>query len=179
MKLNITKAGASLALAGALLFAAPAVAQAYVPTGPGTVTQTITSNGPVPVAGFQPGTDVTFTLVGVGVTGANIATANLPVSSASVTKTADASGSATAVITLPANPVGTYTLAASGARADGSPGTGGSTGGGTNAGGSNALPATGMNTDSMLGIWVGGGALVLAGAAVMVVTKTRRRNESA
>ncbi len=36
-----------------------------------------------------------------------------------------------------------------------------------------------MNTDSMLGIWVGGGALVLAGAAVMVVTKTRRRNESA
>ncbi len=179
MKLNITKAGASLALAGALLFAAPAVAQAYVPTGPGTVTQTITSNGPVPVAGFQPGTDVTFTLVGVGVTGANIATANLPVSSASVTKTADASGSATAVITLPANPVGTYTLAASGARADGSPGTGGSTGGGTNAGGSNALPATGMNTDSMLGIWVGGGALVLAGAAVMVVTKTRRRNEGA
>ena len=179
MKLNITKAGASLALAGALLFAAPAVAQAYVPTGPGTVTQTITSNGPVPVAGFQPGTDVTFTLVGVGVTGANIATANLPVSSASVTKTADASGSATAVITLPANPVGTYTLAASGARADGSPGTGGSTGGGTNVGGSNALPATGMNTDSMLGIWVGGGALVLAGAAVMVVTKTRRRNEGA
>ncbi|BFM23111.1 LPXTG cell wall anchor domain-containing protein [Microbacterium sp. che218] len=184
MKLNITKAGASLALAGALLFAAPAVAQAYVPTGPGTVTQTITSDGPVPVAGFQPGTDVTFTLVGVGVTGGNIATANLPVSSASVTKTADASGSATAVVTLPANPVGTYTLAASGARADGQPGTGagtggGSTGGGTNAGGSNALPATGMNTDSMLGIWVGGGALVLAGAAVMVVTKTRRRNESA
>lgn len=175
MKLNITKAGASLALAGALLFAAPAVAQAYVPTGPGTVTQTVTSNGPVPIAGFQPGTDVTFTLVGVGVTGANIATANLPVSSASVTKKADASGSATAVITLPANPVGSYTLAASGARADGSPGTGG----GTNAGGSNALPATGMNTDSMLGIWVGGGALVLAGAAVMVVTKTRRRNEGA
>ncbi len=104
MKLNITKAGASLALAGALLFAAPAVAQAYVPTGPGTVTQTITSDGPVPVAGFQPGTDVTFTLVGVGVTGANIATANLPVSSASVTKTADASGSATAVVTLPPTP---------------------------------------------------------------------------
>ncbi|WP_154096399.1 LPXTG cell wall anchor domain-containing protein [Microbacterium testaceum] len=180
MKLNITKAGASLALAGALLFAAPAVAQAYVPTGPGTVTQTVTSDGPVPVAGFQPGTPVTFTLVGVGVTGANIATANLPVSSASVTKTADATGSATAVVTLPANPVGSYTLAASGARADGSPGTGGgSTGGGTNAGGSNALPATGMNTDSMLGIWVGGGALLLAGAAVTVVAKTRRRNESA
>lgn len=186
MKLNITKAGASLALAGALLFAAPAVAQAYVPTSPDTITLTITSNGPVPVAGFQPGAEVTFTLVGVGITGANIATANLPVSAASVVKTADASGSATAVVTLPANPVGTYTLAASGPRADGSTGGGsgagtggGSTGGGTNAGGSNALPATGMNTDSMLGIWVGGGALVLAGAAVMVVTKTRRRNESA
>ncbi|MDU0326871.1 LPXTG cell wall anchor domain-containing protein [Microbacterium sp. KSW2-21] len=181
MKLNITKAGASLALAGALLFAAPAVAQAYVPSSPDTVTLTVTSNGPVPVAGFQPGAPVTFTLVGVGVTGANIATANLPVSSASVTKTADASGSATAVVTLPANPVGSYTLAATGARADGSTGggSGSGTGGGTNAGGSEALPATGMDANSMLGIWVGGGALVLAGAAVMVVTKTRRRNESA
>lgn len=187
MKLNITKVGASAALAGALLFAAPAVAQAYVPTSPDTVTLTITSNGPVPVAGFEPGASVTFTLVGVGVTGANIATANLPVSSASVTKTADASGSATAVVTLPANPVGSYTLAATGARADGSSAGGGSTGGGTagggtagtgtNAGGSNALPATGMDANSLLGLWVGGGALALAGGAIAVGTKVRRTRQ--
>ncbi len=34
MKLSLKKAGVSAALAGALLFAAPAVAQAYVPTAP-------------------------------------------------------------------------------------------------------------------------------------------------
>ncbi|MFN3950363.1 LPXTG cell wall anchor domain-containing protein [Microbacterium sp.] len=177
MKLNITKVGASAALAGALLLAAPAVAQAYVPTSPDTVTLAVTSNGPVPVAGFEPGASVTFTLVGVGVTGANIATANLPVSSASVTKTADGSGSATAVVTLPANPVGSYTLAATGPRASGAGGTGsnGSTGG-SSADGS-ALPATGMDANSLLGLWVGGGALALAGGAIAVGTKVRRTRQ--
>ncbi|BAJ75214.1 FOG: PKD repeat [Microbacterium testaceum StLB037] len=168
MKHKITKAVASFAAAGALLFAAPAVAQAYVPTGPNTVTITVTSNGPVPVAGFQPGAEVTFTLVGRGVTGANIATANLPVTSASVNKTADSSGTATATVTLPANPSGTYTLAASGARADSN------TGGGNNNGGTNALPETGVNGESLMGIYIGGGALVLAGATVAVAAKVRR-----
>lgn len=170
MKLNISKAGASIALAGALLFAAPAVAQAYVPTSPDTVTVPVTSNGPVSISGFEAGTSVTFTLVGVGVTGANIATANLPVTSASVTKTADASGTAAAVVTLPANPVGSYTLSATGARADG---TAGGTGGGSSADGSN-LAVTGFDANSMLGVWVGGGALLLAGATIAVATTVRR-----
>jgi len=174
MKHKFTKAAASFAAAGALLFAAPAVAQAYVPTGPNTVTITITTNGPVPVDGFQPGTPVTFTLVGRGVTGANIATANLPVTSASVTKTADSSGAATAVVTLPANPSGTYTLAASGARADSNGGGGSNNGGGNNNGGTNALPETGVNGESLMGIYIGGGALVLAGATVAVAAKVRR-----
>ncbi|MBD8218535.1 LPXTG cell wall anchor domain-containing protein [Microbacterium sp. CFBP 13617] len=175
---HLTKAAASAAIAGALLLAAPAVAQAYVPAGPDTQTFTITSNGPVPVSGFTPGAETTFTLVGVGVTGANIATANLPVSSASVTKTADASGVATATVTLPANPVGTYTLAVTGARAaNNGGGSGSGTGGGSFNNGSNALPATGMDADSLLGIWVGGGALVLAGAAVAVGAKVRRTRQ--
>ncbi|MCY1717627.1 LPXTG cell wall anchor domain-containing protein [Microbacterium sp. SL62] len=165
MKLNLKKAGVTAALAGALLFAAPAVAQAYVPSSPNTVTVTVTSNGPVPVSGFQAGAQVTFTLVGRGVTGANIATANLPVTSASVTKTADSSGSATATVTLPAGASGTYTLAATGARAAAG-------GGGNNAGPS--LPETGFDANSMLGIWVGGGALVLAGGTIAVATTVRR-----
>lgn len=166
MKLNIRKVGASVALAGALLLAAPAVAQAYVPTSPDTVTVAVTSSGPVSVDGFDAGTTVTFTLVGVGVTGANIATANLPATSASVTKSADASGTATAVVTLPANPVGSYTLSAQGARA------GVSAGGSNDAG--NTLPATGVNAETMLGVWIGGGALLLAGATVAVATSVRR-----
>ncbi|OZD51068.1 hypothetical protein CH252_15925 [Rhodococcus sp. 06-1477-1B] len=168
MKLNLKKAGVTAALAGALLFAAPAVAQAYVPSSPNTVTVTVTSNGPVPISGFQAGAQVTFTLVGRGVTGANIATANLPVTSASVTKTADASGSATANVTLPAGASGTYTLAATGARAAAG------TGSNTNAGGSTGLPATGFDANSMLGLWVGGGALALAGGTIAVATTVRR-----
>ncbi|MFJ4160193.1 LPXTG cell wall anchor domain-containing protein [Microbacterium testaceum] len=166
MKLSLKKVGVSAALAGALLFAAPAVAQAYVPSSPNTVTVTVTSDGPVPVSGFQAGAQVTFTLVGRGVTGANIATANLPVTSASVTKTADSSGSATANVTLPAGASGTYTLAATGARAAAS--------GSNNAGGNTGLPATGFDASSMLGIWVGGGALVLAGGTIAVATTVRR-----
>ena len=174
MKRRLTTAVASASVAAALLLAAPVAAQAYVPTGPNTVTITVTTNGPVPVDVFQPGTPVTFTLVGRGVTGANIATANLPVTSASVTKTADSSGAATAVVTLPANPSGTYTLAASGARADSNGGGGSNNGGGSNGGSSNALPATGVNGESLMGIYIGGGALVLAGATVAVAAKVRR-----
>lgn len=179
---HLTKAAASAAIAGALLLAAPAVAQAYVPAGPDTQTFTITSDGPVPVSGFTPGAETTFTLVGVGVTGANIATANLPVTSASVTKIADANGVATATVTLPDNPVGSYTLAVSGARAannGGGSGTGGGAvgGGSNNAGSSTGLPATGMDTGSLLGIWVGGGALVLAGGVIAVGAKVRRTRQ--
>ncbi|MCC4249443.1 LPXTG cell wall anchor domain-containing protein [Microbacterium testaceum] len=170
MKHKLTKAAASATIAGALLLAAPAVAQAYVPTSPDTVTVTVTANGPVPIDGFTPGASVTFTLVGRGVTGANIATANLPVTSASVIKTADSSGVATAVVTLPANPSGSYTVSATGPRASAGGGSGVNAGG---AGGT-ALPATGVDSQSMMGIWIGGGALLAAGATVAVAAKVRR-----
>jgi len=168
MKLNLKKAGVTAALAGALLFAAPAVAQAYVPTGPNTVTITVTADGSYPVTGFQAGAQVTFVLVGKGITSGSLATANLPVTSTQVVKTADSAGVATAVVDLPASPSGTYTLSATGARAAASSGSG------TNAGGSTGLPATGFDANSMLGIWVGGGALVLAGGTIAVATTVRR-----
>ncbi|WP_398470511.1 hypothetical protein [Tardiphaga sp.] len=175
MKHKLTKAAASATIAGTLLFAAPAIAQAYVPTSPDTVTVTVTGDGPVPIDGFTPGASVTFTLVGRGVTGANIATANLPVTSASVTKTADSSGVATAVVTLPASPSGSYTLSATGPRAAAA---GGGTGTGSSTGGT-ALATTGVDGQSMLGIWIGGGALVAAGATVAVAAKVRRNRGEA
>ncbi|MEX8058201.1 LPXTG cell wall anchor domain-containing protein [Microbacterium sp. 16-032] len=165
MKLNLKKAGVTAALAGALLFAAPAVAQAYVPTAPGTQTVTITNNGPV-TFNVAPGATVNFVLVGYNANQAGLATANLPVSSKSITKVADASGNATAVVTLPADARGTYTLSATP--------TGGTAGGSNNAGGNTGLPATGFDANSMLGIWVGGGALVLAGGTIAVATTVRR-----
>lgn len=190
MKLTVTKLGASAALAGALLLAAPLAAHAgpYAPTGPGVQSREITEDGPQGFAGYAPGSPVNFTLTGVGVTGSNIATAGLAVTSASVTKVADASGSATAIITLPEPQVGTYLLTAAGTAADGSPATSttvvgaGSGTGSTSAGGttgeSNSLPATGMDANSLLGFWVGGGALVLAGATVAVAATARRNRRS-
>lgn len=188
MKLTFAKAGASIALAGALLVAAPAVAQAYVPDVPGAQTIEVTADGSYGFGGYEAGAEVTFTLVGVGVTGANIATAGQSVTAASVTKVADASGSAAAAVTLPEPRVGSYSLTASGPLASGGSGSaagGGSTGtgstgtGGTSTGSSNALPATGLDAGSMLGFWVGGGALILAGATVAVAATVRRSRHKA
>lgn len=195
MKLTLAKAGASLALAGALLVAAPVVAQAYVPTAPGSQTITVTEDGSYGFAGYEAGSEVTFTLVGVGVTGANIATAGAQVTAASVTKIADASGSAAAEVTLPDPQVGSYSLTASGplaseggASGGGASGGGASVGGGTSvesgtsaggtSGGSDSLAVTGMDANSLLGFWVGGGALVLAGATVAVAATARRNRRS-
>ena len=162
MKHRFTTAVTSAAIAAALVFAAPAMAQAYTPTGPDTVTITVTGNGPVPVTGFQPGASVTFTLVGEGVTGANLAAVKFAVTSTSVTKTADSSGVATATVSgAPTD--GSWTLAATGARAA--------------ADANGTLPSTGGNSDSLLGIWVGGGALVLAGATVAVAAPVRRNRQ--
>ncbi|MBF4561432.1 LPXTG cell wall anchor domain-containing protein [Microbacterium sp. VKM Ac-2870] len=161
MKHRFTKAVASAAIAAALVFAAPAMAQAYTPTGPDTVTVTVTGNGPVTVPGFQPGVQVTFTLVGEGVGPGNLAAVKFAVTSTSLTKTADSSGVATA--TVQGLPAGSYTLSATGARVS------------TDAGGT--LPSTGGNSDSLLGIWVGGGALVLAGATVAVAATVRRNRQ--
>ncbi|MBB3158611.1 putative membrane protein YgcG [Microbacterium proteolyticum] len=190
MKLTLAKASASLALAGALLVAAPVVAQAYVPTAPGSQTITVTEDGSYGFAGYEAGAQVTFTLVGVGVTGANIATAGQQVTAASVTKVADASGSAAAAVTLPDPQVGSYSLTASGPLASGGGASGGgaSVGGGTSGGGtsnaggstggSDSLAVTGMDANSLLGFWVGGGALVLAGATVAVAATARRNRRS-
>ncbi|MDQ1083853.1 MULTISPECIES: hypothetical protein [Microbacterium] len=194
MKLNFAKVGASAALAGALLLAAPVVANAatpeYPPTGPGVQSRQISEDGPQGFGGYLPGSPVTFTLTGVGVTASNIASAGASVTSASVTKFADASGSAAAVITLPEPQIGSYVLTAAGTAADGTPststsvvgggaGTGGSssTGGGTEA--SSSLAETGMDANSLLGFWIGGGALVLAGATVAVAATARRNRRSA
>lgn len=164
MKHRFAKVAASVAIAAGLVFAAPAMAQAYTPTGPDTVTITVTAPGPVPVAGFQPGATVTFTLVGEGVTGPNLAAVKFAVSSTTVTKTADSSGVATAEVrNVPAG--ASWTLSATGARAS------------SEAGGSGRLPASGGDSESLLGIWVGGGALVLAGATVAVAATVRRNRQ--
>ncbi len=61
--------------------------------------------------------------------------------------------------------------------------TGGTTGSTSGTSGSSSssgsLPVTGMDAGSLVGIWVGGGALVLAGGAAVVATSVRRNRKHA
>lgn len=182
MKHKISKAAAALAVAIAAVFAAPAVASAYVPSpvGPGTITVTPGGTVPVQFTGFEPSELVTFTLTGEGVGPANLAFVSFAVTSTSVSKTASDDGAATATVTLPDNATGTYTLAAVGAESGAAETVTialAAASGGTDDGGSAGGPAlgdTGFDGDALLGLWVGGGVLVLAGASIAVATSVRR-----
>lgn len=184
MKHKISKAAAALAVAIAAVFAAPAVASAYTPTPAGPETITITPGGTVPVqfTGFEPGEQVTFTLTGEGVGPDNLAFVSFAVTSTSVTKDASEDGAATATVTLPDDATGTYTLAAVGSESGAAePVTialaapaGGDGGTDDGSAGGPALGDTGFDGDALLGLWVGGGVLVLAGASIAVATSVRR-----
>lgn len=183
MKHKISKAAAALAVAIAAVFAAPAVASAYTPTpvvesGPGTVAPGGT--GTFVFDDFLPGESVVFTLTGFNASGATLAfVAFSAQDSTSITKEANDEGEATVSVTLPSNARGSYTLTAVGQESDTSASTtfsvaaaaGGSDGG--SAGGP-ALGDTGFDGDALLGLWVGGGVLVLAGASIAVATSVRR-----
>ncbi|MCT9001956.1 hypothetical protein [Microbacterium memoriense] len=176
MKHRLTKAAAALAIATAAVFAAPAMANAYTPSGPDSSTTTITPGGTANLTftGFEPGESVTFTLTGENGAGATLAFVKFAVSSASLTKSATAAGAAPVSVTLPTNASGTYTLAASAA-------SGNATQQivvGSAAGGAATLPSTGFDGDGLLGVWIGGGALVLAGSAVAVAATVRRNRQN-
>lgn len=184
MKHRLTKAAAAVAIAAAAVFAAPAMANAYTPNTPDAGSVTIAPGGAaiVPFTDFLPGESVSFTLTGENGAGATLAFAKFVVNSTSLTKNAAADGSVSVSVTLPSNAAGTYTLtgtAASGsatANIDSGVALAGGTGG---AGGAGSLPATGGDSDALLGIWIGGGALVLAGAAVAVGATVRRNRQNA
>lgn len=185
MKNKISKATAALVVAIAAVFAAPAVASAYTPTAP--IPSALVPGVPTPVAvpanTFIPGETVTFTLTGEGVGPDSLAFVAFAVSSTTEVKTATADGGAAVTVTLPEDATGSYALTAvseSGASfafpAVGVAAAAGGNGGGTDDGGASgpALGNTGFDGDALLGLWVGGGVLVLAGASIAVATSVRR-----
>lgn len=178
---KISKAAAVLAVAAATVFAAPAVASAYTPSEPGTGPATLVAgaSGTYSADVFVAGESVTFTLTGEGVTSANLALVSADsVDSTSVVKEADANGEASAVVTLPEDASGSYSLTAvgeSGATADFPTISVAATSG--DAGG--VLTPTGFDGEQLLGLWVGGGILVLAGASIAVATSVRRARQTA
>ncbi|WP_405371695.1 MULTISPECIES: hypothetical protein [unclassified Microbacterium] len=181
MKNKISKAAAVLAIAAAAVFAAPAVASAYTPapvTGT-NITIVAGDNSTVVFNNFEANENVTFTLTGFNASAGSLALVQASASeSISIDKEANADGEAAVEVTLPDNAQGTYTLAADGEVSGASESvtiqvaaTGG-TGGG-------ALPGTGFDGDALLGLWVGGGVLVLAGASIAVATSVRRARQTA
>jgi hypothetical protein len=94
------------------------------------------------------------------------------ITTASDTARSDADGSLAAVdITLPSNASGTYNIAAV------SPTSAGGTAAVTVTG-ADGLPATGLDPAATLGLWIGGGALLVAGAALAIVAAVRRSRDS-
>lgn len=164
---------AAVVIAAAAIVAAPAAANAYTPVAPGaTVTAapgtTVTiliDQSSLPAAD----TSVTFTLTGEGVTAANLAAIKTAVTSTSVTKPR---GSSVAV-TVPANGSGVYRVVAVGA-VTGTALPAVAVSSGVAADGS-GLPATGVDSASLMGVWIGGGVLLLGGLAVTVFAVRRQR----
>ncbi|RKT35986.1 LPXTG-motif cell wall-anchored protein [Microbacterium sp. AG1240] len=193
MKNSFAKAAAVITLAAAATFA-PLAAHAY-PTGEeASVSSTTVAPGgtvefTVADGTFDPGEPVTISLTGENASGASLAVLKTAVETAALgTVPAAADGSISTGIKFPANASGVYTITATSPSvpegvsvtvsvAAAGAGTGGSNAGGSNAGGS--LPATGMDSGSLLGLWVGGGALVLAGGAVAVGAAVHRQRKHA
>lgn len=164
---------AAVAIAVAAIIAAPAAASAagYTPAfvdGPTTIAPG--GSGVFTFDDFSAGQSVVFTLSGEGVGPGNLASVKTAVTNTSVTKTANSSGVASVEVILPANATGTYTLSVGG-YSDLTRTITASTSG-------SAIADTGFDAGSMLGVWIGGGVLLLGGVLVTVFAARRERQDA-
>ncbi|MEV8268553.1 cell wall protein [Microbacterium sp. NPDC076911] len=175
---RITRLSAGAMLAASLTVAAPLAAQASTIYPPAesctTATGTVQAGGGFQFgcndATFSPNESVTITVTGENGAGATIGMVRTAVTTASGQVTSDASGALPAVtITLPTDATGIYNIAAVSAT------SAGATASVTVTTGTDGLPVTGFDSGTLTGLWIGGGALVLAGAAVGVTALVRRR----
>lgn len=181
MNKTIRKTLAAVALAGGLVLT-PAVATAYAPTPNDGAVIAATPGTPVTVSFdpvFTPGEPVTLTLTGINGSTQSLASTG-DVSSTSIEKAAAGDGSVTATVTLNDQASGSYTLTATGATSGVSQSVAISVAGGAAGSGTEnaSLPATGMDS-AALGLWVGGGALLLGGGAVLVSRSVRKQKSQA
>ena len=169
------------ALVAASALALPVAAQAappiYPPSNACSVVPTVTTPGATVTFNcvngtFSPSEFVTVTVEGN--TGANVGFIKFAVTSAGST-TASSGGGISVPITFPSNASGNYNIAAVSETSAG--GTATVSVGSTTGGESGTLPATGIDSSSLLGLWVGGGALVLAGGAVALTAAVRRNRK--
>jgi LPXTG-motif cell wall-anchored protein len=176
---NSIRISAAVALAAAAILA-PAAAQAviYPPSNacsvvptvitPGATVQFNCTNGT-----FVPGEFVTVTVEGN--TGATVGFVKFAVTS-SGDATSTSTGALDVPIAFPSDASGVYNISAVSESSSG--GTASVTVSTSSTGGSGSLPATGADNSALLGVWVGGGALVLAGGALAVAATVRRNRQS-
>lgn len=195
MNNKTVRVAAALALAAGAAFAVPSAAYADADTGytdPGNDSAGIGEDNAATfgfeAGAFTPGGDVAGSVTGENASEVTAAIVKAAIeTNSSLRFTAAADGSLNARLVFPENASGTYTLTftdvatgrsyvrSASVAADGA--AGGTGGSGT--GGSTGLPATGLDSGSLLGLWVGGGALVLAGGAIAVGTTVRRARHNA
>ncbi|RKE65083.1 LPXTG cell wall anchor domain-containing protein [Microbacterium sp. AG238] len=180
MKNRLIKAAAASAIAAAAVFAAPAIANAYTPAPVGGSSVTVTAGGTATIAfnNFEPNESVTGTLTGENAAAGSVAFVKFAVTSTSTTKVANAAGEVAFQVTLPANATGEYTLTATGTASGSSTVTIAVPAAAGGAGGSGTLPATGGDNAALLGLWIGGGALALAGGSIAVASTVRRHRNA-
>lgn len=171
---------AAAVVAAAMLLGAPAAASAstiYPPSDACTTSPaTITPGGVIAfscgAATFSSNETVTITVTGENGSAAQIGMVRFAISTASGTAQSGADGSLGPIpITLPSNASGTYNIAAV------SPTSAGGTSAASIATADGDLATTG-GSGSMLGLWVGGGALALAGVALGAAALARRFNHA-
>ncbi len=166
---------AAMAVGGILVPASAEASTIYPPAGSCTASPATVAPGGTVEFGcladtFSPDEDITVTVRGENGAAARIGMIRLAITTASGHARSAPDGSVDVVsLALPSDASGTYNIAAVSA---------------TSAGGSAAititaadgsLSTTGLASGSLLGIWVGGAALVLAGVALAIGAVARLR----
>jgi hypothetical protein len=172
---RLSRLTASLALATTLLLGTALPANAYPPNDAVLVSETSVDPGgsvrlSVAEDTFAPGEQLTITVRGENASGVTFGLVRTAVETKTYSDArANAAGGLDPLaVTFPANAGGAYTIAVF------SPSSPGDTVTVT----VGALSVTGINSQSLLGLWVGGGALVLAGVTVLAAALVARRRRS-
>lgn len=177
MKHMVRTAVVAVTIAAASILAFPVGANAstiYPPSGSCTASPATTTPGGTiafecAADTFSGDESVTITVTGENGAAAAIGMMKFAITTASATAESEADGSLADVsITLPSGATGTYNIAAVSA---------------TSAGGTAAvtvssepggLPSTGLDSASLTGLWIAGGALIVIGGTLAVAAAVRR-----
>ncbi|WP_442574744.1 cell wall protein [Microbacterium sp. F51-2R] len=183
MKHTIRKTAAVAAIVAASALAMPVAAQAstiYPPSNACSVVPTVITPGATVTFNCSNGTFTPGEFVSVRVTGntsAKVGFIKFAVTSTGGTN-ASAQGAISVPISFPANANGGYNIEAFSETSAGGVSSVSVKAAGSGAGSSSDdLATTGGDSASLLGLWVGGGALVLTGGALAVAATVRRNRK--